>query len=95
MKKFTKKINESVGDKIPTAEEFFDSSNVGISNTTEYMYCQKDIVKKAIEFAKLHVEAALKDASEKSTVIRDEEFYTISHIDKNSILNAYPLTNIK
>ena len=41
---------------IPTAEEFFDSPNIGVSNTTEYMYCQKDVAKKAIEFVKLHVE---------------------------------------
>jgi len=89
MKKFTNKINESVEDKIPTAEEFFDSSNVGISNTTEYMYCQKDIVKKAIEFAKLHLEA-------QSAIIKIKHMKLTCFADnKESILNAYPLTNIK
>jgi hypothetical protein len=90
MKKFTNKINESVEDKIPTAEEFFDSSNVGISNTTEYMYCQKDIVKKAIEFAKLHLEAQ----SEAIIKIKHMKL-TCFEDNKESILNAYPLTNIK
>jgi len=77
--------------KIQTAEEF-------LSKNIDYVLendCKEDVKTAMIEFAKLHVEAALKNASEKSTVIRDEEFYTISHVDKDSILNAYPLTNIK
>lgn len=50
-----------------------------------------------IAFARLHVEAALKAASEKATQNYSEEnvlgeFYTIN---KDSILNAYPLENIK
>jgi hypothetical protein len=77
--------------KIQTAEEF-------LSKNIDYVLendCKEDVKTAMIEFAKLHVESALKNASEKSTVIRDEEFYTISHVNKNSILNAYPLTNIK
>ena len=73
---------------IPTAEEIY-------LKYTQCVMNHGDIKTAMIEFAKLHVQAALKDASEKSTVIRDEEFYTISHVNKNSILNAYPLTNIK
>jgi hypothetical protein len=52
-----------------------------------------------IEFAKLHVEAALKAASEDADM--DNEYYhsvqegTIGRIDIETILNAYPLTNIK
>ena len=95
MKKFTDKINESVdGNNLPTADEFFDSANIGISSNTEYMYCKKDVVKKAIEFAKMHVEAALKEASEKATVYADEGGYS-EFVDEQSILNAYPLDNIK
>lgn len=63
-----------------------------------------------IEFAKLHVEAALKEASEKAyargkgsslTTKSGSFFYTFGgHIgdiemDKGSILNAYPLDLIK
>lgn len=71
-------------NKIPTAKEFI-LNNSG---------CRKVMM---IEFAKLHVEMALKEASEKA-----ELKYRINDIscndkilDKNSILNAYPLTNIK
>jgi len=47
-----------------------------------------------IEFAKLHVEAALKEASEKAIVYADEGGYS-EFVDEQSILNAYPLDNIK
>ena len=47
-----------------------------------------------IEFAKMHVEAALKEASEKAIVYADEGGYS-EFVDEQSILNAYPLTNIK
>ena len=99
MKKFTDKINESVENKIPTAEEFFDSSSLKISNDTEYKYIQKVIKEKAIEFAKLHVEAALKEASEKAS-LTDFAYEFLQEgapdaIDKETILKAYPLDNIK
>jgi len=42
-----------------------------------------DVYDAMVEFAKLHVESALKAASDKYKV------------DKDSILSAYPLTNIK
>ena len=94
MKKFTDKINESVENKIPTAEEFFDSSSLKISNDTEYKYIQKVIKEKAIEFAKLHVEAALKAASEDAHT-KDVPYTDDVEVDKDSILSAYPLENIK
>lgn len=66
-----------------------------------------DTVKAMIEFARLHVKAALEAAS-KSACTKIEECYTdnlgnesgelydkIAVIDKNSILNAYPLDSIK
>jgi hypothetical protein len=63
-----------------------------------------------IEFAKLHAEAALKAANEKATILEDGkdignryfwDAYNTSNkdieyeINKDSILNAYPLDNIK
>jgi hypothetical protein len=57
-----------------------------------------------IEFAKIHVEAALQKASIKAKQIEDPYAYTGNTgseypadyiIDKNSILNAYPEFNIK
>ena len=75
-----------------TATEFFDEGN--FNNVTGML----------IEFAKMHVEEALKQASEKAdadfTYLGDDlkeigaeyiEVYTI----KDSILNAYPLDLIK
>jgi hypothetical protein len=55
-----------------------------------------------IEFAQLHVQAALKVASENATVtpidheeISEGSFRPIWGVDDDSILNSYPLSNIK
>ena len=48
-----------------------------------------------IEFAKYHVEKALEKAYQNSEIIYPEENNFIESIDKESILNAYPLENIK
>lgn len=71
---------------------------------------QDDIKTLMIQFAKLHVEAALKAASEKADakadnssslrVSRKNLYWTFAGnigdvlIDKESILNSYPLTNV-
>jgi hypothetical protein len=95
MKKFTDKINESFeSNNLPTAEEFF-TSVVG-ENPDEFNGYIKECM---IEFAKLHVEAALKEVSKKA-VLTDEvcdvlqEHWFDEYIDKDSILNAYPLDKI-
>lgn len=81
-----------------TAAEFFDEGN--FNNVTDML----------IEFAKMHVQEALKQASEKAyaqgkgstlTTKRSNFYYTYAgHIgkiemNKDSILNAYPLDLIK
>lgn len=50
-----------------------------------------------IEFAKLHVEAALKAASENATATNKAKFKGDCNpqVDENSILNSYPLDKIK
>jgi len=55
-----------------------------------------------IEFAQMHVQEALKKADEKATVtpidheeISEGSWRPIWGVDSDSILNAYPLTNIK
>ena len=68
----------------------------------EYSTVSKhDALEAMIEFAKLHVEAALKEASEKAKTF---DIYNescgdveckVTFIKKDSILNAYPLENIK
>jgi ketosteroid isomerase-like protein len=78
-----------------TAEEFFEQHiQRGVNNThTNYLNT-------AIEFAKYHVEQALKEASKKAdtdgrhTYLFRREYAPVK-VDKNSILNAYPLTNIE
>ena len=66
---------------IPTAEEFLETDKDWNRTTAQMM----------IEFAKMHVEEALKQASEQ-VYVSDTVF---CEIDRDSILNAYPLENIK
>ena len=72
--------------KIPTAEETYTKITGCVIN-------HKDIKKAMIEFAKLHVEAALKEASEKA----EWKGHTLAAVEicDYSILDAYPLENIK
>jgi len=78
---------------VVTAKEFLKSS--GITGQQA-----ETIANWMIQFAKLHVEEALREASEKATK-KSERWKNISGwherevIDKNSILNAYPPEKIK
>lgn len=72
--------------KILKAEDFYnkkDKDNLPMSFN-----------EKMIEFAKMHVQAALKAASEKASVYADEGGYS-EFVDEHSILNSYPESNIK
>jgi hypothetical protein len=86
-------------NNIPTAEEFL---NIGLEESGfEFHGEMKKIAsKKLIQFAKLHVEPALKAAAEKATAEIElgnpydpESGYPI--VNQQSILNAYPLNLIK
>ena len=84
---------------IPTAEEWvnqqFEKQRI-TSNGNDDVYCsRRGIIEACTIFAKLHVEAALKSASEKALVTETFGGMSISVVNKNSILNAYPLDNIK
>lgn len=84
--------------KIPTVEKFLRQSkslhDMWDNTRGKGEWDEKAITKSHIEFAKMHVEEALKEASRKVVVnnYRDEGGI---RINKNSILNAYPLENIK
>jgi hypothetical protein len=83
--------------KIPTIEDFY-IQHYGVCPMIEKeiaLHSHKDMIKFAKEFAKLHVEAALKQASEKAYYRDFNEYVCRSEENKQSILNAYPLTNIK
>ena len=69
-----------------------ESGNFPLNLTRDtHIGTAKNIKKAMIEFAKLHVKEALKQASEK-VYVSDTVF---CEIDRDSILNAYPLENIK
>lgn len=64
---------------------------------------EDDIRRDMIEFTKLHVEAALKAASKVNLKVVENDYggvregckYYTKEVDTESILTAYPLTNIK
>lgn len=72
---------------IPTAEEFLRGKPFSIESIYNNM----------IEFAKLHVQAALKAADDNADVkvIDVDMTGSIWDVDSDTILNAYPLENIK
>ena len=78
-------------EKTPTAEEFLQQRDC-IRNVEDFYNDVQPI--DLIEFAKLHVTAALKEASERyeydETHISDDPTFL-----KDSILNSYPLDKIK
>ena len=88
---------------IPTAEEWLlnhkEMSKYDVADYDEGGYLgvnEKALYKIMIEFAKLHVEAALKAAYEKAEINDfDEHFEYSPSVDKDSILNSYPLDLIK
>ncbi len=62
---------------------------------------QQQVIRVMIEFAKMHCEAQLK-AINKGILVNEEiqydeydNMHLIAKIDRDSIKNAYPLTNIK
>lgn len=91
-------------EKIPPAEELINKiDNEFYEKNSYYLSISNpDLFAKtiAIEFAKLHVEAALKEASISAETKEesgnpydtDDKYYVV---DKDSILNSYSLDKIK
>ena len=82
-------------EKISTAEEFLDAW----FNRKGYVVIDQadDIDEALVEYAQIHVKAALKAASEKATVsMRHTRPFSEKRpvVDKESILSAYPESNI-
>ncbi len=76
--------------KIPTAKEFIQNyieENNHDSNI--------DVEDALIEFAKLHVEAALKEALESIPCLGSSSDIATYEEVEDAVLNSYPLTNIK
>jgi hypothetical protein len=73
-------------EKIPTAKKFLE--NLIEENNHDSNIDLEDAL---IEFAKMHVETALKEASEMADLTDNGRF---PYVDKTSILNSYSLDNI-
>ncbi len=78
-------------EQIPTAEELIDKT--GSHEFWDNFHGVKEELKDAmIEFAKLHVEAALKAAVKH---LPYDDKMNQSLLDERAILNSYPLEKIK
>jgi hypothetical protein len=75
-------------------EEFLHSYKKKIGVRLISDMSPKQVSEYAIEVAKLHVEAALKEASEKAYFRDSNGFVCTTEENKKSILNSYPLENI-
>ncbi len=98
-------------NKTPLAEEFLNSKNIYVFEGENGLHEKNfNVIKNAlISFAKLHVEAALKEANKKAKIritsfsdeykfidyIVNEKIEGSACIDKDSIINSYKLENIK
>lgn len=78
-------------NKIPTAEEFLKSKDYNLGGNEELAdgLLTNNVIEDMIEFAKRHVEAALKEAKERCDDSTNSEGLG-EYIEK-----AYPLENIK
>ncbi len=95
-------------DRLPTAEKFYKKNEDAFSHLKEvilnkeiYDFYAGVIQTFAIEFAKTHVREALQKASERVFVTTiDDSILSRNNghryrVEKDSILNSYPLENIK
>ena len=80
--------------KTPSAQEFF-ADLFGTDRGSKQAVCyMPDVIKRAKEFADIHRQSALEAAAQKAQIERGLTG-RFPHVDKDSILNAYPLENIK
>jgi hypothetical protein len=95
---FTTKVNKM---NIPTAEDLLANNIDGLRDFIDdddiFCFYKGVICEFAKEFAAMHVEAALNEAAENSEIKAvDADMYgVIWEVDLNSILESYPLANIK
>jgi hypothetical protein len=87
---------EKINQNNMTAVEWFAMITGGWKYASKEQLEQAKKMQKEqmIEFAKLHVEAALKSASEKAKIDKSVTFGW-EKVDRPSILKSYPLENIK
>ena len=87
-----------------TAVEFLEQYLRGdrVHDDIDRVVDEDNAIEAMIEFAKFHVEAALEGASKAATInknrgqVTGREFGNVTYsVNQPSILNAYPLDNIK
>lgn len=94
-----------MSNNLPTAEEFLKNFNEE-ENNIDKLYYDSYVKKAMIKFAKMHVQEALKQAYQKAELKEQEKgdeqiCFMVNDmgdayvLDKDSILNAYDLNNIK
>ena len=88
-----------MNNKIPTAEDIatkiFPADEESGFSFQHFNKTHQSLIKKAmIEFAKIHCEAQLKAILENAKIIKSVNFGW-EKIDKDSIINAYDLNQIK
>jgi hypothetical protein len=89
---------EFIQDYLDVDCDFMESMTTQLDNCSGFGF--DNIPDLMVEFAKYHVEAALKAASEKINLTDEvcealQNHWFKEYIDKDSILNSYPLTNIE
>ncbi len=83
---------------IPTAEEIFkDYADLCVfeEGPNEYMVDKSSFIEALKEFAKMHVEAALKEALESIPCLGSSSDIATYEEVEDAVLNCYPVTNIK
>lgn len=86
-------------EKIQTAKEYL--KKLDEESGTIWTEDDESICNALKDFAKLHVEAALKAAAENADLHPESNCYceggycSKTRVDEDSILNAYPLSNIQ
>lgn len=79
--------------KLPTTNEFLNQEYYHIVLDSKDTWVNVgDIERAMVEFTKIHVETALKETSKK---VKRREGLIVDHKLTKSMLNTYPLDNIK
>lgn len=80
---------------LPTAESIMLAHIPnGVINLPSYRVERETIIRAMIDIAQIAVTAALEAAAENAELSYNEDTDS-PYVDKHSIINAYPLTNIK
>lgn len=81
---------------VPTSEEFLNTQKYYTENLSVLPLGTSKIIKQSmVEFAKLHVKAALKEALESIPCLGSSTDIASYEEVEEAVLNSYPLENIK